>query len=182
MKVFNKIEQGIESVNEWGGRIGWFLILYMMSFGLYDVIMRYLFNMPSLWIWLALQFAMVMLACVAGGYAFLHGDFVKLDILYGRFSPRGKAIADTLTFMFTLLYCAILIWKGIEAANMSFSIRQMTPTAIRLPLYPLKALIPLGAFLLLLVAGKKFISDIQTVIHKGTGQTGGETTDFLNFR
>ena len=167
MKVWNKIGQGIESVNEWGGRIGWFLILYLMSFGLYDVIMRYLFDRPSLWIWLTLQFAMVTLACVAGGYALLHGAFVKLDILYGRFSPRGKAIADVVTFVFIFLYCGVLVWKGIEQAHWAAVMRQMTPSEpIRLPLYYIKPLIPIGAFFVLLVAIRKFISDVKTVIHK----------------
>ncbi len=169
MKAWNKIEQGIESVNEWGGRIGWFLILYMMSFGLYDVIMRYLFDRPSLWIWLTLQFAMVTLACVAGGYALLHGAFVKLDILYGHFSPRGKAIADIFTFVLTLLYLTILVWKGIEAAHASIVMQQMTPTAIRMPVYWVKALIPLGAFLVLLVAMKKLVFDVKTVFYKAPG-------------
>lgn len=169
MKAWNKIGQGIESVNEWGGRIGWFLILYLMSFGLYDVIMRYLFDRPSLWIWLTLQFAMVTLACVAGGYALLHGAFVKLDILYGRFSPRVKAILDIFTFAFTFLYCYVLIWKGIEAAHASIAMHQMTPTAIRMPVYWVKTLIPLGAFLVLLVAMKKFVFDIKTVFYKAPG-------------
>jgi len=173
MKVWSKTGQIIDSTNEWMGRFGWLLILYMMSFGLYDVIMRYLFNKPSLWIWLTLQFAMVALACVGGGYALRYGAFVKLDIFYGRFSPRGKAILDIFTFAFTFLYCFILIWKGIEAANASFAMRQMTPTAIRMPLYHLKSLIPLGAFALLLVASKKFALDIRTVFHKGTELADG---------
>jgi hypothetical protein len=55
----------------------------------------------------------------------------------------------------------------------------MTPTAIRLPLYHLKSLIPLGAFMLLLVAGKKFVFDIRTVMGKGTGSVEGEPGDFI---
>jgi len=159
------------------GKLGWLLIIYMMSFGLYDVIMRYLFNKPSLWIWLTLQFAMVAFAAVAGGYALLHGAFVKLDLFYGRLSPRGKAILDVFTFVFTFLYCFVLIWKGIEAANASFTIRQMTPTAIRMPLYHLKSLIPLGGLLVLLVAVKKFVLDIRTVFHKGTGSAVSQSVD-----
>ncbi|MFQ6121502.1 MAG: TRAP transporter small permease subunit [Dehalococcoidales bacterium] len=169
MKVWNKAGQAIDFTNEWLGRVGWLLILYMMSFGLYDVIMRYLFNSPSLWIWLTLQFAMVALACVGGGYALLYGAFVKLDLIYGRLPPRVKAILDILTFVFTFLYCYVLIWKGIEAAHASFVMRQMTPTAIRLPLYHLKSLIPLGASALLLVAIKKFVLDVRIVIGKESG-------------
>ena len=169
MRIWNKIGQAINTSNEWLGRVGWFLVLFLMSFGLYDVIMRYLFNSPSLWIWIILQQGMVMLAAIAGGYALLYGSFVKLDLLYGRFSTRGKAIADMLTFSFTLLYCTILIWKGIEHAEASIAIRQVTPTAIRLPIYHLKAMIPVGVFFLLLVAVKKFVSDVRIVFYKGTG-------------
>lgn len=166
MKAWNKIEQTIDSVTEGMGRVGWFLILFMMSFGLYDVIMRYLFKMPSQWIYITLQMAMVMLTAVAAGYALR--TFVKVDVLYGHFSLRGKALADIFTFVFVLMVCVILIWKGIEHAQTSIATRQMTSTALRLPLYHVKTMIPLGGVLLLLVAVKKLISDIRIVFHKGT--------------
>ena len=167
MRIWNKIGQAIDASNEGLGRIGWFLIIFLMSFGLYDVIMRYLFNSPSLWIWIILQQGMVMLAAIAGGYAFY--SFVKLDLLYNRFSTRGKALADILTFSFTLLYCVVLIWKGIEHAEASIAIRQVTPTVIRLPIYHLKAMIPVGVFFFLLVAVKKFVYDVRTVFGRETG-------------
>jgi len=163
MDFWSRIEKLIISMNELGGRIGWVIILYLMSFGLYDVIMRYLFDNPSLWIWETLQFGMVTLACVAGGYAFLHGHFVKLDVFYMHFSPRLKALLDIVTFCFTLLYCSVLIWKGIEFAHMAWIIRERTPSAIPLPLYPLKSLIPVAAFILLLAAVRKFIYDIKII-------------------
>jgi len=166
VKAWKKIEQAIDSVTEGTGRVGWFLILFMMSFGLYDVTMRYLFTMPSQWIYITLQMAMVMLTAVAAGYAFL--TFVKVDVLYSHFSPRGKAFADIFTFVFVLMVCVILIWKGIEHAQTSIATRQMTSTALRLPLYPVKTLIPLGGVLLLLMAVKKLVADIRTVFRKGT--------------
>lgn len=166
MTIWNKIGRAIDTSNEWLGRVGWFLIIFLMSFGVYDVMMRYLFNRPSLWIWIILQQGMVMLTAIAGGYAFY--SFVKLDLIYNRFSTRGKAIADILTFSFTLLYCTILIWKGIEHAQASIAIRQVTPTAIRLPIYHLKAMIPVGVFFFLLVAVKKFVYDVRTVFGRIT--------------
>lgn len=180
MKVWSKIGQAIESTNEWAGRAVWIVIIYLMCLGVFDVVMRYLFNKPSLWIWLTLQFAMVILACLGGGYALQKGAFVKLDIFYGRLSTRTKAILDTITFSFTLLYCSVLIWKGIEAAHSAFSIHQMTSTAIRLPLYHLKALIPLGGLLVLLVAIKKFVLDVRIVLGKGAAQSGSKPSGFFS--
>lgn len=180
MKIWSKIGLAIDNTNEWGGRVTWFIIIYLMTIGVYDVAMRYLFNSPSLWIWLTLQFGMVILACLAGGYALQKGAFVKLDLLYGRLSPRTRAILDVFTFAFTLLYCYVLIWKGIEAAQTAWTIHQVTSTAIRLPLYHLKSLIPLGGLLLLLVAVKKFVLDIRIVLHKGVAQAGGKPGGFFN--
>jgi len=164
MKVWSKIEQIIDLISEWLGRFGWLLVLYAMSFGLYDVIMRYFFSKPSLWIGVTVQYAMVLLACVSGAYALNRDAFVKLDLFYANFSPRTKAIADIATSTLTFLYLSVLIWKGTQAAIASFNIRQVTPTAIPIPLYHLKAFIPFGAFCVMLVAIKKLVQDIQTVI------------------
>ncbi|MEW6622467.1 MAG: TRAP transporter small permease subunit [Bacillota bacterium] len=164
MKVWSKIEQIIDLISEGLGRFGWLLVLYCMGFGLYDVILRYVFNQPSLWISVTLQYAMVLLACVAGAYALNNDAFVKLDLFYARFSPRTKAVCDIVTFGLGFLYLYVLITKGIQAAQLSFAMKQVTPTVIPIPLYHLKAFIPFAAFCVLLVAIKKLINDVLTVI------------------
>lgn len=169
MKVWNQTGQALDSVNEVMLRAGWILVLYIMSFGLTDVILRYVFNSPSLWIYLTLQFSMVVLVALCGGYALDQGVFVKMDVFYVHFSPRGKAIADILTVVFTLLFSVMLVWKGAGHFMSSLEIRQVTPSAIPLPVYPIKAFIPLGGFILLAVAVRKLIGDIRTVFGKRTG-------------
>ncbi|MFZ7101260.1 MAG: TRAP transporter small permease subunit [Peptococcaceae bacterium] len=163
MKFWSKIGQMIDSLSELLGRLGWVLVIYCMSFGLYDVIMRYLFNKPSLWIGTTIQYAMVLLACVSGAYALKNDAFVKLDVFYANFSQRTKALCDIATYTLTFLYLSVLIIKGIQAAQASFATRQVTPTAVPIPLYHLKALIPFGAFCVLLVATKKLVLDIRAV-------------------
>lgn len=169
MKVWNRTGQALDSVNEVMLRAGWILVLYIMCFGLADVILRYVFNAPSLWIYLTLQFSMVVLVALCGGYALHQGAFVKMDVFYTHFSPRGKAIADIFTFVLTLLFAVMLIWKGAAHFMSSLEIRQLTPSAIPLPVYPIKAFIPVGGCLLLAVAVRKLISDIRTVLGKRTG-------------
>lgn len=180
MKFWNKAGQVVDSANEWIGRVGWALVVFMMSLGLYDVIMRYLFNRPSQWIYLTLQMAMVVLIALAGGYAF--PSFVKVDVLYSHFSRRGKAIADICTFAFIGLSCVILIWKGIGTAQYSIGVQEVTPTSVRMPVYYIKPLIPLGALLVFSVAVRKLISDIRTVFHKGAGAESGEPTGFTQVK
>jgi TRAP-type mannitol/chloroaromatic compound transport system permease small subunit len=164
MKVWDKAELAVDGISEIMGRIGWMIVLYAMFFGLTDVILRYVFSSPSLWISSTIQYSMVLLACVSGPYALNNGQFVKLDVFYEHFSDRGKAISDVVTFILTFLYLYVLITKGFNLAFASLGRMEMTPTAIPIPLYHLKFMIPIGATLTMLVALKKFGIDIQTII------------------
>ncbi|MGM8364316.1 TRAP transporter small permease subunit [Virgibacillus sp. W0181] len=163
MKVWETIEVTIDNISEILGRIGWCLVLYAMVFGLTDVILRYIFNQPSLWISVTIQYAIVLLACVSGPYALRNDAFVRLDVFYEKFSPRKKAITNIITFIFAFLYLYVLITKGMDAALSSIGRKEMTPTAVSIPLYHLKTMIPICAFFTLLVVLKNLVIDIQTL-------------------
>ncbi len=168
MKLWSIIEKVIDFIAESMGRIGWVLILYLMTFGVSDVFLRYVLNAPSLWISATLQVAMVLLACVGGVYA-LNGDaFVKLDLFYANFSPKKKAICDLFTVVYTSLFLGVLIWKGTTAAMLSLKMNQVTPTSIPIPIYPLKIFIPIAAIFMSLVVIKKIVNDIRTIVSQDT--------------
>lgn len=164
MKIWSILEKSIDLIAEGMGRIGWLLILYCMSFGVTDVFLRYVLNMPSLWIGTTIQAAMVLMACTGGVYSLNHNSFVKLDLFYARFSQRKKAVCDIITVVFTFLFLSVLIWKGTQAALLSIKLKQVTPTGVPIPIYPIKICIPIAAFFVFLVVIKKLVHDIQTVI------------------
>lgn len=151
------------------GRIGWLLVLYCMVFGVSDVFMRYVLNAPSQWIGTTLQAAMVLLACVGGVYALRYDSFVKLDLFYANASTRKKAILDLLTAPVAILFLVVLIWKGYEAGALSMMLNQWTPTAVPIPIYPIKFAIPVSGVLILLVVIKKLIRDLRTVFGSEPG-------------
>ena len=164
MKLWSMTERGIDLLAEALGRIGWVLLLYCMILGVTDVFLRYVLNTPSLWISTTVQVAMVLMACVGGVYALNDDAFVKLDLFYANFTPRKKAICDIITVVFTFLFLAVLIWKGTTAALLSVKLKQVTPTSIPIPIYPLKIFIPISGVIMMLVVIKKLVNDIQTVI------------------
>src|SRR5690625_3751864 len=170
MKLGRGAEKLIDVTAGLMGRIGWLLVLYCMIFGVSDVFLRYVMNAPSQWIGTTIQAAVVLMACVGGPYALNHDAFVKLDLFYAQARMRTKAILDVLTASFSLMFLVVLIWKGIDAALMSIKINQVTPTAIPIPIYPLKTAIPIAAFLVLLVVLKKLVYDIRAIVFRGPGE------------
>lgn len=164
MKFWNMTEKVIDFIAEVMGRIGWVLLLYCMIFGVSDVFLRYVLNKPSLWISTTVQIAMVLMACVGGIYALNDDNFVKLDLFYANFSARKKAICDIITVVFTVMFLSVLIWKGSSAAMLSLKMKQVTPTSIPFPIYPIKIFIPISAIIMLAVVFKKFVNDVITVV------------------
>lgn len=169
MKLWSTIEGVIDFISEMMGRIGWLLVLYCTIFGVTDVFLRYVLNSPSLWISTTLQFAMVLLACVGGIYALNDNAFVKLDLFYANFSPKKKAICDIITVVFTFLFLVVLVWKGYQAAMLSVKLKQVTPTSVPIPIYPLKIFFPITGVIMLMIVIKKLVHDLRTLFSKEPG-------------
>src|SRR5690554_4086057 len=166
MTLWQRYERLLDWIAEGLGRVGWLLILYCMIFGVTDVFLRYALNAPSMWISTTLQAAMVLVACVGGAYALKHDSFVKLDVFYAGATTRNKAILDVLTAPFAFLFLVVLIWKGKDAALMSIRLNQVTPTAVPIPIYPIKTAIPIAGIIVLLIVIRQFIRDVATILRR----------------
>ena len=156
----------IDSINEWGGRIFCFLIIPIIGIVMLEVMLRYVFNAPTIWAHETSTMIFGAHFALGGAYTLLHRGHVNVDILYGRFPPRGQAIIDLITSTLFFLFCGLMLWKGAEFAWASILGRETSYTVWGPPLYPLKAVIPIAAFLLLLQGLAKFIRDFLTAIRK----------------
>lgn len=166
MMVWRSFERSIDFIAETMGVIGWLLVLYCMVFGVTDVFLRYALNNASLWISTTIQAAMVLLACVGGIYALKQDSFVRLDVIYAGLSRRTRAVCDLLTSVFTFLFLGALIWKGWDAAMLSVMLNQHTPTAVPIPIYPIKIFIPITAVIVLLVVIRQLGNDVLVLTGK----------------
>jgi len=104
----------IDTVNEKLGTIFMWLMVFLIVIVTYDVLMRYLFNKPSVWVY--------ELALIIGSAAYLlsWGDterldkHLRVDIFYSRCSPKWKAIINVLG--------TVICWYPLFIAYMVVSI------------------------------------------------------------
>lgn len=154
----------IDFINDWVGKLVSFLILFLIVFETYEVFSRYVLGQPTIWIseLSAMLFGAFIL--FGGGYSFLHGSQANMDIVYMKFSTRGRAILDLVTFLFFFAFVGVLFWKGWHMAWRSVVNLEHDSTEWAPPLYYFKMTLPLGAFLLLLQGFSKFFKDLVIAI------------------
>lgn len=149
----------VDSINEWVGRVVSVWIVALMGVILFEIVMRHVFRMPTIWAHETSIYIFGAMWILVGGITLLRDRMVRMDVLYIRFSPRGKAIWDLCTFILAFAYTAALLWTSWKLAWDSVLWREMSETAWRVPYYPFRLMVPIGAFLLLIQLISKFIKN-----------------------
>jgi len=161
--------RGIDTLNEWAGRIVAWLILPLALIGTAEVIARYVFNRPIIWSWDVGVQIMAVFVVLGGGWALLKEWHVRVDVLWGRLPPRKKVMVDLIIFPLFLFGIGVLLWQSASAALVSVQVGELYSSYFQPPIYPLKIIVVLGFFLLLLQGIVKFIRDLL-LLTQGEGR------------
>jgi TRAP-type mannitol/chloroaromatic compound transport system permease small subunit len=161
MKMFFKV---ISRTNEFIGKAISFFILVLIGVIVYEIVVRYLFDSPTIWAHEVSQMVYGAYVILLGGFLQQRNGHVNVEILTEHFSSRTRAIINCFTWLLFFCFAGVLLWKGWEMAWDSFLYRETEPTVFAPPIYPIKMMIPLGAFLLLLQGLVKYIADLRLAI------------------
>lgn len=164
MKILQRIVRIVELVSEWSGEGVAYLGIPVVLLIFGEVLLRYVFGKPTLWAGPTATYLWGAMCVLAGGYALKHGLHVNMDIIYNRFSPRGKAALDLFNSLFFFLACAALVWMGWKFGWYSVVTAERRGETWNPPIYPIKMTIFVGVCLLLLQGLVKLIRDIRLVV------------------
>ncbi len=126
------------------------LIIVIMFFTTIEVVLRYVFNSPTIWVWPLSRQIFGVYILFAGIYAMSKNAHIRIEIIYNLLPKRMKQIASVLGMLSFISFIGVLIWQGAWMGQNSLSSGETAHGAFRIPLYPLKILIPVAAILFLL--------------------------------
>jgi len=152
----------VDTINAWVGKYFGFLIVPLVVLVTMEVILRYVFNKPTIWAWDVNVQLLGALGALGAGFALLHRGHVEIDLIAVRLSPRAKAILDVITALLFFFGIGVILWKTALGAWTSLLAREVYSSFFRPPIYPLKIIIVVGVFLLLLQGIAKFLRDLTT--------------------
>ncbi len=152
----------VDRLNYVIGRVmmyGIFVIVAILAWSITTKI-RFLQLDPSLWTLEMAQFAMVAYYLLGGPYSIQLKANIRMDLFYGAWSDRTKAWTDAFTVLFLVFYLGVLLYGAIDSTVYSYEYKQRTPSAWRPYIWPVKVMMAVGIFLMLLQAVSEFFKDV----------------------
>ena len=134
-----------------GKAFAWCIVI-LMGGTVYEVIMAYVFNAPTLW---NFDFSMQMYGAIfmmAGAYTLSTEAHVRGDVIYRLFKPKTQAYLDfVLYFIFFFPGVLALAFYGFDYAALSWKIKETSwSSPAQIQIYMVKFMIPIAGVLLTL--------------------------------
>jgi len=164
MRILNFFLHGIDTINEWVGRILLPFPLILTVLVVVEVLRRYAFNSPTQWSWEVQQQIFALVISLGAGYVLLHKGHVKCDILHNRFPVKLKGWMSLIGVAFALVYLVAITWKGFGWGLTSLTMWEHSPSVWAPPIYHLKLAMFVGCALFLLQGVALFIRNWITAI------------------
>lgn len=170
----------VDAINHRVGRIMMYGIFALMGVLLWSSISKTFF-LPSLWTLEMAQFTMVGYYILGGPYSIQLGSNVRMDLLYGEWSMRRKAWFDLMTVLLLIFYLCVLLYGAVSSTAYSLGYWGTEPfsflgglltgseeigrlerssTAWRPYIWPIKVVMIVGLFLMLLQCISEMLKDI----------------------
>ena len=153
----------IDKINRWIGKMVSVFVLLIMSITLLEVVLRYGFNRPTMWVHETSQQIFAIAFLLGSAYTLQEGGHVRVDILYRRLSTKGRAILEIVTSILYFLFNGVLLWKGGEMAYESVMMLEKTQTPWEPYVFHVILAIPIAAALMLLQGIVDFIRNLKTL-------------------
>jgi len=185
LKFFLAMSRGIDAFTTIVGKLMWWLTLFMVLVGVYNVLTRYGFSVVAAIFgqavaekasgntYLELQTYSYNLVFLLGAAYVLRNDgHVRVDVIFTNLSPRAKAWIDIFaTILFLVPFSLMGIYFSHHYVAASWRVHEMSPNPGGLARYPIKTVIVI-AFSLLIAQG---LSEVVKNIAFLSGRKGSRS-------
>lgn len=139
-----------EALSEFCGRLAAWTFVAIGGMITFEVVMRYLFNAPTIWAEELSRFAQIWATYLAAAYVMRHRQLIRINMVTRKLGPRGRCWAEAFSLLWIAGFSGVAIWYGTDIALESIRIGRASSTMLAVPRWMTEFAIPAGFSLLLL--------------------------------
>lgn len=163
----DRVVRAIDALSAAAGWLaGWFIVPMTVAVT-YEVVARFAFNAPTRWSYEAGYMLYGAQFMLAAAYTLLKGGHIRTDVLYERWPPERRATIDAVCyvlFFFPGMLC--IAYAGAVETRHAWEIGERTGLRlwiVAVPMYWVKAVIPISAGLLFLQGIAELVRCVRTI-------------------
>lgn len=149
----------IDRINHVVGHVAMYLLVALLGILTWSIIAKGIQH-PSLWVMEMAQFTMAAYYLLGAGFTMQQGAHVRMDFLYEKWSPRRRSLVDSFTSVFMIFYLVMLVIGGWGSSADAIIYEQRNRSVWAPYMAPIKIIMTLGMFLMLLQATAELVKDI----------------------
>jgi len=146
----NRFISIMEAISEHSGRwVSWIVYVGIIFLSL-EVVLRYVFNSPTVWAHGYTQRLFGGYFVLIGAYTLVHKGHVRVDVIYNNLSKKKQAVLDLVNMFFLLIWSGVMIPVSWNFFVKSYSINEVDEMVLAHPIWWVKFLIIVGMALIFL--------------------------------
>ena len=140
----------IERLTDRAGILAAWMLFAIGLMVTYEVVMRKMFNAPTVWADELARFFQIWAVYLAGAYVLKNRHLIAVELLAGAIQKQYGRILDFLSLVIIALFCGVAIWYGSSIVYESIEQGRHTSTMLGVPKWMTESAIPVTFLLLLL--------------------------------
>ena len=140
--------------------VGGLGMLFSMFLGVADIVGTQVLLIPVPGPRELTESTMVLIVFGALAYAQIRRAHIRVELLYLKMPPRGRAVMDVITDLAAIAFFGLILSEAISEAQYSYQIKEATTGLIRFPLWPARFTLVAGCSLMILQLGLHLIQDL----------------------
>ncbi len=152
----------IDTCSLWIGRVVCCLTVPLFTIMVYEVVMRYVFVAPTVWVYDLSRMMYGALFMLGAGYALSKGIHIRADFIYRNFPVKTQGMVDaTLYILFYFPGMLVFLWTSMDFAGLSWGRGEKGMDTAWMPyVAPIKTALPVGVFFLLVQGVSELLKSI----------------------
>lgn len=143
------------------GKLFSYLIWFGIGIIVLEVVLRYVFNMPTVWGPGYTQRIFGSYFVLIGAYTLIQGGHVRVDILLNTRSPRWNALLDFINYAVLVIWTSALVYEGWYFFEDAWLFNETDDSALGHPMWPVKLALFAGV---LVIALQGVVELIRSVV------------------
>ena len=140
--------------------VGGLGMLFSMFLGVADIVGTQVLLIPVPGPRELTESTMVLIVFGALAYAQIRRAHIRVELLYLKMPPRGRAVMDVITDLAAIAFFGLILSEAISEAQYSYQIKEATTGLIRFPLWPARFTLVTGCSLMILQLCLHLIEDL----------------------